>query len=258
MFPLRDDNPTRHRPYVTVGLIGVCILAFLWQNAQPRYEEVVWHFGLIPAQLLGTGPFIPGAANPLITVFTSMFLHGGWMHLGGNMLFLWIFGNNIEDSSGHLKFLMFYLLCGIGAALAQVASAPTSEIPMIGASGAVSGVLGAYLLLFPRARVSTLVFLGIFVTIIRLRAWLLLGVWFGGQALQAALTPPGSPGVAFVAHVGGFVAGMVLIGAFKRRGVPWFADGGPRSEEARKRPIDIRFRRSPKGSQSPWRPGPWG
>ncbi len=258
MFPLRDDNPTRHRPYVTVGLIGVCILAFLWQNAQPHYEEIVWYFGLIPAQLLGTGPFIPGAANPLITVFTSMFLHGGWMHLGGNMLFLWIFGNNIEDSSGHLKFLVFYLLCGVGAALAQVASAPMSEIPMIGASGAVSGVLGAYLLLFPRARVSTLVFLGIFVTIIRLRAWLLLGVWFGGQALQAALTPPGSPGVAFVAHVGGFVAGMVLIGAFKRRGVPWFADGGPMSEEARKRPIDLRFRRSPKGSQSPWRPGPWG
>jgi len=258
MFPLRDDNPTRHRPYVTVGLIGVCILAFLWQNAQPHYEEIVWYFGLIPSQLLGTGPFIPGAANPLVTVFTSMFLHGGWMHLGGNMLFLWIFGNNIEDSSGHLKFLVFYLLCGVGAALAQVASAPTSEIPMIGASGAVSGVLGAYLLLFPRARVSTLVFLGIFVTIIRLRAWLLLGVWFGGQALQAALTPPGSPGVAFVAHVGGFVAGMVLIGAFKRRDVPWFADGGPRSEEARKRPIDIRFRRSPKGSDSPWRPGPWG
>ncbi len=258
MFPLRDDNPTRHRPYVTVGLIGVCVLAFLWQNAQPHYEEIVWYFGLIPAQLLGTGPFIPGAANPLVTVFTSMFLHGGWMHLGGNMLFLWIFGNNIEDSSGHLKFLVFYLLCGVGAALAQVASAPMSEIPMIGASGAVSGVLGAYLLLFPRARVSTLVFLGIFVTIIRLRAWVLLGVWFGGQALQAALTPPGSPGVAFVAHVGGFVAGMVLIGAFKRRGVPWFADGGPRSEEAQKRPIDIRFRRSRKGSESPWRPGPWG
>ncbi len=258
MFPLRDDNPTRHRPYVTVGLIAVCVLAFLWQVSQPHQDEIVWYFGLIPASLLGAGPFIPGAADPLLTVFTSMFLHGGWMHLGGNMLFLWIFGNNIEDSSGHVKFLVFYLLCGVGAALAQVASAPLSEIPMIGASGAVSGVLGAYLLLYPRARVSTLVFLGIFVTIIRLRAWVLLGVWFGGQALQAALTPPGSPGVAFVAHVGGFIAGMVLIGAFKRRDVPWFADGGPRSAEARKRPIDIRIRRPSKDARSPWRRGPWG
>ena len=258
MFPLRDDNPTTHRPYVTLGLIAACILIFLWQVSAPHHEEIVWVFGLIPAQLVGDEPTVPGGVSPIVTVFTSMFLHGGWMHLGGNMLFLWIFGNNIEDVSGHLKFLGFYLLCGVGAALAQVASAPLSEIPMIGASGAVSGVLGAYLLLFPRARVSTLVFLFIFVTVVRLRAWVLLGIWFGGQALQAAITPPGSPGVAFVAHVGGFVAGMLLIGFFKRRGVAWLADGGPRSGEARRRPIDIRFRHPSERKPPPRRPGPWG
>ncbi len=257
MFPLRDDNPTERRPYVTVGLIAVCIAAFLWQIDQPQPEAVVWQLGLIPAQLLGSGGFIPGAAPPVMTVLTSMFLHGDWLHLGGNMLFLWIFGNNVEDASGHVKFLLFYLLCGVGAALAQVATAPLSDVPMIGASGAVSGVLGSYLLLFPRARVSTLVFLGIFVTIIRLRAWVLLGLWFGGQAVQAALTPPGEPGVAFVAHVGGFVAGMLLIGVFKRRGVAWFADGGPRSRDARARPIDIRIRRPSRRGASPRR-GPWG
>ncbi len=243
---------------MTVGLIATCIAAFLWQGAQPHFEDVVWQFGLIPAQLVGAGSFHPGASDPLLTVLTSMFLHGDWMHLGGNMLFLWIFGNNVEDASGHGKFLVFYVLCGVGAALAQVASAPLSDIPMIGASGAVSGVLGSYLLLFPRARVSTLVFLGIFVTIVRLRAWVILGLWFGGQALQAALTPPGSPGVAFVAHVGGFVAGMLLIGVFKRQEIAWFADGGPRSREARTRPIDIRMRRFPQRKESPRRRGPWG
>ena len=239
-------------------MIGVCFAAFLWQITTPQPDSVFWLYGLIPARLVGTDVYVPGAADPVITMFTSMFLHGGWLHLGGNMLFLWIFGNNIEDASGHIRFVIFYLLCGVGAACAQVATAPLSDIPMIGASGAVSGVLGAYLLLYPRARVSTLVFLGIFVTILRLPAWLLLGVWFGGQALQAAVTPPGEPGVAFVAHVGGFIAGMVLIGLFKRRDVVWLGGGRRTTRKGPwERPINIRIR-SPNVRKPPRRPGPWG
>ncbi len=235
MFPLHDDNPTSRFAIVTAALVVACIVAFAWQFQAGGVGPVAIRYGLIPARLVGDVPGVPGSAGATTSVITSMFLHGGFMHLAGNVLFLWIFGNNVEDATGRGKFLIFYLLCGIAAAALQVAVAPDSRVPMIGASGAVSGVLGAYLLLHPRARVSTLVFLGIFITVIRLRAWVLLGVWFAGQALSAASTPPGAPGVAWFAHVGGFIAGMALVAIFKRADVPWFDDGGLQSKEGKTR-----------------------
>lgn len=249
MFPLRDDNPTVRAPVVTLALIGACVLVFLWQFQAGGVDTVARLYGLVPGRLFGGAADPPGAAAAPATVLTSMFLHGGFMHLAGNMLFLWIFGDNVEDATGRLRFLAFYLLAGAGAAATQAAMAPHSAIPMIGASGAVSGVLGAYLLLYPRARVLTLVFLGFFITTIRIRAWVLLVVWFAGQALPALTTPPGSPGVAWFAHVGGFLAGVLLIPLFKREGVSWFNDGGFRSSEHRGRlPARMWFRRK----------GPWG
>jgi membrane associated rhomboid family serine protease len=170
-----------------------------------------------------------------------MFLHGGWLHLGGNMLFLWIFGDNVEDSLGHARFLVFYLASGVAAAFAQGAVDPASTIPMIGASGAISGVLGAYLLLHPRATVRTLIFIFFFVTIVHVPAMIVLGVWFLMQFLSAATAAPNEPGVAFWAHIGGFVAGMALVPFMRRRDVPlWQA---PRS---------LAFQR-----EAPRR-GPWG
>lgn len=250
MFPLRDDNPTARMPVVTIALIGACALVFLWQFQAGGVDLVARRYGLTPGRLFGVAADPYGAASAEMTVLTSMFLHGGFMHLAGNMLFLWIFGDNVEDATGRFRFLLFYLLAGAGAAATQVAVAPASDIPMIGASGAVSGVLGAYLLLHPRARVLTLVFLGFFITTIRIRAWVLLAAWFGGQTVSALAADPGAPGVAWFAHVGGFLAGVLLIPFFKRGGVPWFHDGGPGSDENRRRlPTRLWFRRKKKG---PW------
>ncbi len=223
MIPLRDDNPTRTFSWVTILLIALNVAAFLYELSLPRtrqgLEAFFADFALIPAAV--TQAATPEAYR---SVFTSMFLHGGWLHLIGNMLYLWIFGNNIEDSVGHFKFIIFYLLCGIAAAAAQVATAPDSLVPMIGASGAVSGVLGAYLLLFPRARVLVLIPIWIIIRFIYVPAWLMLIFWFGIQLLSGAATVGRmhGGGVAFWAHIGGFVAGMVLIPVFKRRGVRLF------------------------------------
>ena len=218
MIPLRDDNPIRTRPLVTFALISLCTLAFLWQvslsaNGQ---QQVAYLFGFIPAVLFGNaqleGQWIPAST----TIITSMFLHGGWLHLIGNMLYLWIFGDNIEDRIGRGRFLVFYLVCGGVAALGQGLADPQSEIPMIGASGAISGVLGAYLVLYPRAKVLVLLPLLIFITTVRVPALVVLGIWFAGQLLSSLIAAPGSGGVAFAAHVGGFVAGVVLIRLFLR------------------------------------------
>jgi len=218
MIPLRDDNPIRTRPLVTFALIALCTLAFLWQvslsaNGQ---QQVAYLFGFIPAVLFGNaqleGQWIPAST----TIITSMFLHGGWLHLIGNMLYLWIFGDNIEDRIGRGRFLVFYLVCGGVAALGQGLADPQSEIPMIGASGAISGVLGAYLVLYPRAKVLVLLPLLIFITTVRVPALVVLGIWFAGQLLSSLIAAPGSGGVAFAAHVGGFVAGVVLIRLFLR------------------------------------------
>lgn len=222
MIPLRDDNPTRTVSFITVGLIAVNALVFIYELRLPGEEQSKMffaEFALTPAHLTHA----PSAAA-CATVFTSMFLHAGWMHLIGNMWFLWIFGNNIEDSVGHFKFILFYLLCGLAAAAAQVAISPNSTLPMVGASGAISGVLGAYLLLFPRARVLTLVPIWIFLRFIQLPAWLLLLFWFAMQLLSGlvVLGVNVTGGVAFWAHVGGFVAGILLILPFKKRRVRLF------------------------------------
>jgi membrane associated rhomboid family serine protease len=182
----------------------------------------VFALGVIPAVLFDHAalPADIALVPPLVTVFTSMFMHGGWMHLIGNMLYLWIFADNVEASMGHLRFVLFYLLCGVAAVLAQALPDTTSQIPMIGASGAISGVLGAYMLLHPHARVLVLVPLGFMSQMVHLPAAAVLGLWFGLQLLSSALSPPGEGGVAFGAHIGGFVAGVALIPLFKYRRVP--------------------------------------
>jgi len=225
LIPLRDDNPTHLTPVVSYAIIAACVLVFLWQiSLGANQQAAVYSLGLIPAVLL-QGASLPPELTivpPLATVFTSMFLHGGWLHLIGNMLYLWIFADNIEDAMGHVRFVVFYLLCGIAAALAQALPAPGSEIPMIGASGAISGVLGAYLLMHPRAHVMVLIPLGFFSQVTRLPAMLVLGLWFVLQ-LVSELGAPEDAGVAFRAHIGGFVAGMALIPLFKHRQVKLFS-----------------------------------
>ena len=223
MIPLHDDNPTTIQPVLTVVFIAACVLTFLWQLTlgTTGVEAVFRALGVTPAVLTGRATLpvelqlLPAPA----TLVSSMFLHGGWMHLLGNMLYLWIFGNNVEDAMGHLRFLIFYVVSGVAAALAHIALNSNSEVPTIGASGAISGVLGAYLLLHPHARVLVLIPLGFFTRLIRLPAMYVLGFWFVFQLLNAALVGSKGTGVAWGAHIGGFLAGMVLVGFFKKRGV---------------------------------------
>ncbi len=233
MIPYHDENVTRRTPLLTVAIIAVNALVWVLVegagSALPL-ARAVCDLGLIPGELSGLLPagtrFPMGEGLVCLTdpgrqvshVFTSMFLHGGWMHLLGNMWFLWIFGNNIEDSMGHARYLVFYLLCGVAAALTQVFINPASAVPMVGASGAISGVMGAYLVLYPRVRVWTLVPIAFFLTSIRLPAWTMLLYWmalqfFGGLG---GLLGGAEGGVAFWAHIGGFVAGVVLIKLFAR------------------------------------------
>jgi rhomboid family protein len=203
MFPLRDTQPSYSKPVVTVFLIVINILIFLFEFSLDSYSQnaLIFAYGLVPEHFHW--------AN----VFTSMFLHGGWMHVLGNMWFLWIFGDNIEDILGHGKFLLFYLLCGIAAALSQTYLNLDSRVPMVGASGAIAGVMGAYLVKFPRSRIYTLVFY-IFITTIEVPAWLMLIYWFAIQFISGVgslAAPVAQGGTAFFAHVGGFVAGIGLI-----------------------------------------------
>ncbi|MFW5969314.1 MAG: rhomboid family intramembrane serine protease [Halofilum sp. (in: g-proteobacteria)] len=227
MIPLKDDNPTRITPVVSIMILAACVGVFLWQfSLGPEAgQRAVYSFGMIPAVLTGEAalPADMAVVPPVGTVLTSMFLHGGWMHLIGNMLYLWIFADNVEDAMGHSRFVVFYIVCGIAAAMAQLALDPSSEIPMVGASGAISGVLGAYLLLHPKARVLVLIPLGFLTQIVRLPALIVLVLWFGLQLFQQLMTGTGSGGgVAFMAHIGGFVAGMVLIPFFRWRRIPLF------------------------------------
>jgi membrane associated rhomboid family serine protease len=218
--PLYDDNPTRRPPVVTCFLIGLCIGTFLWQLGHNQHQ-ILYTYGMIPALLFGSAHLAPylRVVPPWATVLTSMFLHGGWFHLIGNMLFLWIFGNNVEDALGHLRFLLLYLASGIAAALVQATSSPASHVPMIGASGAIAGVLGAYSLLYPRANVHVFVWIVIFFRIVNVPASILLGLWFAMQLVSGLARGPGSPGIAFWAHVGGFVTGMILLAVLRPRGV---------------------------------------
>jgi len=232
MIPLRDDNPTSITPVITVALIAACVLVFLWEaSAGPEGQQrIALSLGLIPAVLFGEARLAPelSVVGPTATVFTSMFLHGGWMHLIGNMLYLWIFGNNIEDAMGHTRFVAFYAVCGIAAAMGQAFTHPDSTIPMVGASGAISGVLGAYALLYPHARVLVLIPLGFFTRMMHLPAMGVLGFWFVLQLINSAVTSSSGGGVAWMAHIGGFVAGMALIPLFKYRHVPLFQTRGKR------------------------------
>lgn len=227
VIPLHDDNPTDLTPVVTIASIAACVLVFLYQISLPTGPDnsFAFQYGAIPALLFGQANLpdtivtIPAYA----TLFSSMFLHGGWMHLIGNMLYLWVFGNNIEDVMGHAKYALFYLTCGVLAALSHALTDPSSTVPMIGASGAISGVLGAYLLLFPRARVLVLI-PGLGIT--KVAAGFVLGMWFVMQLFSGGMSIGSKGGgVAFFAHIGGFLAGMALIGLFKRRDVPFFAPG---------------------------------
>jgi membrane associated rhomboid family serine protease len=229
MFPYRDDNPTLAPPLVTVLLIALNAVVWIFvqgMGTEPGLSQSVCELGLIPGELLGTVPngttlqLSPGTVCVLagqpswFTPLSSMFLHGGWFHLIGNMWFLWLFGNNVEDSMGHLRYLLFYLLSGLAAAALQTIVSPSSVVPMVGASGAISGVMGAYIVLYPRVRVHMLVFLFIFVTRIAVPAYLMLGYWFLLQLLGGSAAS-GEGGVAFWPHVGGFVAGALLIFVFK-------------------------------------------
>lgn len=233
MFPLRDDNPTLATPIVTVLLILANVAVWVYVQGMGFQQEVlarsVCWLGAIPAELTGqTGGFegveladdvAPCAFGGLTyaTVLSSMFLHGSWLHLIANMWFLWLFGNNVEDSMGRVRFLVFYLLTGIAAAAAHVFMAPASVIPVVGASGAISGVMGAYLVLYPRIRIQTLFIFVIFLRIIAVPAWLVLVLWFALQVASGYTDPGMVSGVAVWAHIGGFVAGVALVKLFENR-----------------------------------------
>src|SRR6476661_4986599 len=229
MIPYRDDNPTLAKPVVTFLIIAANVAVWLLvqgMGAEPLLSKSVCELGLIPGELMGRLPdgySIPMSSSSTcvitgerswFTPLTSMFLHGGWFHLIGNMWFLWVFGNNVEDSMGRVRYLVFYLLCGLAAAASQTLVNPGSAVPMVGASGAISGVMGAYVVLYPKVRVHMLVILGIFITRIVVPAYLMLGYWFLLQIIGGGLAS-GEGGVAFWAHAGGFVAGALLIYVFR-------------------------------------------
>jgi len=220
MIPIRDNNPTYSKPFVMYGIILLNVYVFYREVviSDPMLQRIIFDFGLVPAELVQGVTQNPLHLGIYIPLITNLFLHGGWLHIIGNMWYLKIFGDNIEDRIGHGQFLLFYILCGIVANVAQVIIDPASQTPTIGASGAISGVLGAYVLCFPWAKVSTLVPIFFFLTIIDIPALLFIGFWFYLQLLSgtAALTTAGS-NVAWWAHIGGFVAGMILVVLFPKR-----------------------------------------
>ena len=214
MIPLKDDNPTSDRPIITYFIIGLCVAIFLIQLGTQSYKtgQLFFSYGLIPSVLMGHKqlPMDLYAVPAYVTIFSSMFMHGGFMHLIGNMLYMWIFADNIEDNLGATRFIIFYLLCGIGAAMTQVLMDTHSQVPMVGASGAIGGVLGAYLINHPNARVLVLIPYFI-LTIVKIRALYVLGFWFILQFISSG------GGVAYAAHIGGFVSGMILILFFNKK-----------------------------------------
>jgi membrane associated rhomboid family serine protease len=223
LIPFKDDNPIRSLPFVTLLIIALNISFFILELLSSRDSQyLVYAYGAIPKDILSFHSDQPIPA--VLTVFTSMFMHGGLLHIGGNMLYFWIFGNNIEDRLGHLRFIFFYLFCGVVAAYSHALSSPHSEMPMIGASGAISGVLGAYLLLFPKARVHTIVFFGFFIQVIRIPALIVIGFWAIIQFVSGLITQGilHQGGTAWFAHVGGFLAGLLTIKLWlPRRNQTW-------------------------------------
>jgi membrane associated rhomboid family serine protease len=230
MIPLKDDVPSRSLPIVTIALIALNVAAYVYQlslglgvdpSGRAAAEAFIFEFGATPCRLTATcdrGDF----PSPYVTVFTSMFLHGSPLHVGGNMLYLWIFGDNVEDTLGHFRFLLLYLLAGVGAAASQVVVGPDSRIPMVGASGAISGVLGAYLFLFPHARILCLIIFGFLIRFIHVPAVIVLGFWIVVQVFNGLISVNATGqtgGVAWFAHIGGFVAGIVLLFLLRLRAV---------------------------------------
>ena len=261
MLPIKDNNPTHITPYVTYGLIAANVLVFLVVLALPEEVQGRTKFalGAIPAvvfqikEIYADHAILPASVD-FLSVITSQFLHGGWWHLIGNMLFLWIFGNNIEDAMGHCRFLVFYLLCGVSAALINAGIEPASEVPTIGASGAISGVLSAYLLLYPRAKVMVFAFY----MLIPLPAFIVLGIWIFMQVANLG----GGGNIAWWAHIGGFAIGMPLVLLFKRRHVKLFGTGHlsqTAHPDGIARSAAVHAEPEPEGPQ-PWGPeikGPW-
>lgn len=233
MFPIRDHNPSGRTPYVTYALIVINVVVFLSYvgllGDQRALGRFFFDWAILPARIMEGGGYE--------TLLTSMFLHGGFMHIAGNMLFLWIFGDNLEDEMGHFGFALFYLACGIGAGLAHVLMSPYSMVPTVGASGAIAGVMGGYLLLFPRAKVDILLIIIIFFRIFTIPAWILLAIWFALQFFGGIASDPSTGGVAYWAHAGGFVLGVILaLPVFARRGGKRFWDeneGHPPHPEAK-------------------------
>ncbi|MEM9383526.1 MAG: rhomboid family intramembrane serine protease [Pseudomonadota bacterium] len=222
MIPIRDENPATLTPVITVLVLLTCVGVFLWQLSLGRANQLaVLSLGLTPKVLFGLAslPSELTLVPPVATVFSSMFLHGSILHIASNMLYLWVFGDNVESELGHVGFALFYLACGVAAALAQAIPDPTSTVPMIGASGAISGILGAYMILFPTAKVSVVFPPFFFIRPVPLPAVLVLGAWFALQLLssQAVSAGEGGGGVAFRAHIGGFIAGILFLSVFPRR-----------------------------------------
>jgi len=206
MFPIRDHNPSRNTPYVTYALIAINVAVYLWGLAFIQTDQATYQlytkYAMIPAQI--------GAGQNYGSLITSIFLHAGFMHIAGNMLFLWIYGDNMEDEMGHVPFLIFYVVTGVAASLAQFIADPNSFIPTVGASGAIAGVMGGYLLLFPKAKIDILLFLVVFIRIFPIPAWIVLGLWFALQLFNGVGVSTEGGGVAYWAHAGGFVAGLLL------------------------------------------------
>jgi len=220
MFPIYDDVPTKKFPIITVALIVLNSMVYLYQvSLGERFAEFIYSMGLLPFEITHYIDLFPPGPSPIyLTIFSSMFMHGSIVHLLGNMLFLWIFGNNVEDYLGRKKFVIFYLFCGIAATLTQIFINPDSKVPMVGASGAIAGVLGAYLLLYPRAKVTTVIIFGFFIRLIKIPAVVVLGFWIIYQFLygiSSLAVRTGEGGVAWFAHIGGFICGVILIKLFK-------------------------------------------
>lgn len=256
MFPIRDHNPATRRPYVNYALIIANVVIFV------SYLPISTDMMALTA-FYDTWAIVPdevSSGHDVHALVSSMFLHGGWMHLLGNMLFLYIFGDNVEDLLGHLGYAAFYFASGIGAGALQVVADPGSVIPVVGASGAIAGVMGGYLLLFPRARIDILIFLIVIVRIISVPAWMMLGLWFGMQVVNGASSPAGTGGVAYWAHAGGFVTGMILLVPvwLRRGGVSFWrrTHGVPDHPEAHYRHIKSDVPNVPRAPRPPKPPAP--
>ncbi len=208
MLPYKDNIPSRRVPFITWGLIGINVIVFIFELMEgANLEQVFYQFGMVPAYVTAG---VYGPRYEIVPFLTSMFMHSGWLHIGGNMLYLWIFGDNVEDRMGHVVFLLFYLVSGVGASLLHLATDPHSTIPTVGASGAIAGVMGAYLVLYPKARIRSVVFFFYFIRIMEIPALILLGLWFVLQLFSGAASFGATEGggVAFWAHVGGFIVGI--------------------------------------------------